>query len=104
MSNKIRRTDPFTRTPGVAGEAYIDNNVADEIINNFRDDLSAKYVYKITGLRGSGKSVEYGRVIRTLKADKKWLVYPLSAAGEAVKTQISKMSMESLFRDSYDLI
>ncbi len=96
MANK---TDPFTRTPGIAGKAYIDNGIADEIINNFRDEGSSKYVYKITGLRGSGKSVEYSKVIRTLKEDKKWLVYPLSASGDAISTLISKLNMES-FIDS----
>ena len=94
-----RRVDPFTRTPGVAGKAYIDNGIADEIIRNFSSDESSKYVYKITGLRGSGKSVEYSKVIRTFKADKGWLVYPLSASGDAVSTLISKLSMES-FIDS----
>ncbi|WP_027209529.1 hypothetical protein [Butyrivibrio hungatei] len=95
-----KRVDPFTRTPGIAGAAYIDTCIADEIINSFTSEESSKYVYKITGIRGSGKSVEYGNVIRALKADKKWLVYPLSAAGDAVKTLISKLSMES-FIDSY---
>lgn len=90
----IKQSDPFTRTPGIAGKAYIDNGIADEIINNFKNEESAKYVYKITGLRGSGKSVEYSRVIQALKGDKKWLVYPLSASGEAVSTLIAKLGME----------
>ncbi len=93
MNNK---TDPFTRTPGVAGKAYIDNGVADEIIRSFLDEASSKYVYKITGLRGSGKSVEYSRVIQAIKKEKNWLVYPLSAAGDAVSTLISKLSMEKI--------
>lgn len=92
-------SDPFTRTPGVAGKAYIDNGVADEIIDSFLDEGSSKYVYKITGLRGAGKSVEYSRVIQTLKKEKNWLVYPLSASGEAVSTLISRLSMED-FIDS----
>ena len=37
------KTDPFTRTPGIAGEAYIDNGIADEIINSFTGDGSAGY-------------------------------------------------------------
>ena len=90
----MKKTDPFTRTPGIAGKAYIDNGIADEIVANFCDDYSSKYVYKITGLRGSGKSVEYSKVIRTLKETDGWLVYPLSASGEAVDTLISKISME----------
>ncbi|MBQ8945587.1 MAG: hypothetical protein IJ058_02130 [Lachnospiraceae bacterium] len=93
------KTDPFTRTPGIAGRAYIDNGIADEIIKCFLDEESAKFVFKITGLRGSGKSVEYGRIIRELKDEKNWLVYPLSASGEAVRTLISKLSMESFIDD-----
>ena len=88
------RTDPFTRTPGIAGNAYIDNGIADEIIENFCNDDSSKYVYKITGIRGAGKSVEYGRVIRALKEKKEWLVYPISASGDAVRTLIGKISAE----------
>ncbi len=95
----MKKTDPFTRTPGIAGKAYIDTGVADEIISIFLSDDSFKYVYKITGLRGSGKSVEYSRIIRTLKEKKDWLVYPLSASGEVVNTLISKLSMEK-FIDS----
>lgn len=90
----MNKIDPFTRTPGVAGKAYIDNGIADEIINNFCNEDSSKYVYKITGLRGSGKSVEYSKVIRTLKEKKDWLVYPLSASGAVVSTLISKLSTE----------
>lgn len=95
----MHKTDPFTRTPGIAGKAYIDNGIADEIINNLRNEESSKYVYKITGLRGSGKSVEYSKIIRTLKEDSNWLVYPLSASGEVLSTLISKISMEK-FIDS----
>ena len=93
------KTDPFTRTPGVAGRAYIDSGVADEIIKSFLDKESAKYIYKITGLRGTGKSVEYSRIIQTIKKKKDWLVYPLSASGSAVSTLISKLSSE-VFIDS----
>ena len=89
-----RVSDPFTRTPGIAGKAYIDNGIANEIIRSFTDSDSSKYVYKITGLRGSGKSVEYSRVIRTLKEHENWLVYPLSASGDVVSTLISKLSRE----------
>ncbi len=88
------KIDPFTRTPGKAGEPYIDNGIADEIIANFKSDESAKYVYKITGIRGSGKTVEYGKVIQTFKEDKNWLVYPLSAKGKGATTLLTKLGME----------
>mgnify|MGYP007069944599 CR=1 FL=1 len=94
------KTDPFTRTPGIAGKAYIDNGIADEIIASFCDKNASKYVYKITGLRGAGKSVEYSKVIQTLKKKKDWLVYPLSASGDAVATLISKISMEKFINST----
>lgn len=96
----IKRIDPFTRTPGIAGKAYIDNGVADEIITNFCNEDSYKYVYKITGLRGSGKSVEYSKIIRSLKERNDWLVYPLSASGDAITTLISKLSMEKFINSN----
>ena len=83
MTPKI---DPFTRTPGLAGKAYIDTGIADTVIANFKSDESEKHVYKITGLRGSGKSVEYGRIMKALKEEKNWLVYNLSSAGNTIAT------------------
>ena len=91
--------NPFTRTPGVAGDAFIDMHYADEIINNFESDISSKYVYKIVGLRGSGKSVEYRKVINKLSDKKGWLVYTLSAAGNPVSTLIARLSKESFIDD-----
>lgn len=93
------RIDPFTLTPGVAGKPYIDCGIADEIIENFKSDESSKYVYKITGLRGSGKSVEYSKVLQTLKKEKNWLVYPLAAEGEGIETLISYLSQEDFIND-----
>ena len=43
------KIDPFTRTPGIAGAAFIDMHYADTIIENFSSELSSKYIYKIVG-------------------------------------------------------
>ena len=88
------KLDPFTRTPGLAGKAYIDNGIADAIIGTLKDNSSEKRIYRITGVRGSGKSVEYSKIIKTMKKDEEWVVYSLSATGEAIKTLISKLSMQ----------
>ena len=93
------KIDPFTLTPGVAGKPYIDCGIADEIIANFKSDESSKYVYKITGLRGSGKSVEYSKVLQALEKDKSWLVYPLAAEGSGVSALISYLSQEDFIND-----
>lgn len=91
----MQKINPFTVTPGVAGKPYIDTGIAEEIIMNFKNKDSATYVYKITGIRGSGKSVEYSKVIQTFKEEKDWLVYPLSAKGKGITTLIAKLSEEN---------
>ncbi len=85
---------PFTMTPGIAGSALINTHFSDEIIMNFESDESSKYVYKIVGLRGSGKSVEYSLVMNHFRRRDKWLVYALSAGGNPVQTLISQLSKE----------
>ena len=82
---------PFTMTPGIAGNALIQTHFSDEIIMNFETDQSCKYVYKIVGLRGSGKSVEYSHVVNYFRKRDKWLAYALSAGGNPVQTLISEM-------------
>ena len=91
--------NPFTRTPGVAGAAFIDTHQADEIIQSFESDLSSRYVFKIVGLRGSGKSVEYRNIINTMRQKKGWLVYTLSAAGNPITTLVANLSKESFIDD-----
>lgn len=68
----MKKVDPFTRTPGLAGDAFIDTHYADEIIYNFESEKSSKYVYKIVGLRGSGKSVEYRKIVNAMSDKKSW--------------------------------
>lgn len=85
--------DPFTRTPEIAGKAYIDMHYKDIVINSFENPESSKYI-KIVGLRGSGKSVEYNQILGHFQRKDKWLVYPLSSAGNPIKTLISKLSKE----------
>ncbi len=95
----MSRINPFTRTPGVAGAAFIDMHYADEIIRNFESELSSRYVYKIVGLRGSGKSVEYRKIINRMSEKKGWLVYTLSAAGDPVSTLVARLSKEPCIDD-----
>lgn len=94
-----KRLDPFTRTPGIAGKAFINMHYADTIIDAFEDTESEKYVYKIVGLRGSGKSVEYSKIIKYFMSKKEWLVCTLSAAGNPINTLISTLSEETYIED-----
>ena len=91
--------DPFTRTPGVAGTAYIDMHYSDRIIKDFDSNESYKYVYKIVGLRGSGKSVEYGKIINYFREKDEWLVYTLASGGNPTESLIALLSKERFIDD-----
>ena len=94
-----KRISPFTRTPGIAGNALIDTHSSDSVIANFESEESYKYVYKIVGLRGSGKSVEYSLVLNHFRGNKNWLVYSLSAGGNPVQTLIAELSKEQFINN-----
>lgn len=91
--------DPFTRTPGIVGAAYIDMHYSRRIIDDFSSDESYKFVYKIVGLRGSGKSVEYSKIINYFKEEDNWLVYTLAAAGNPTESLIALLSKEDFIDD-----
>ena len=40
----FNEVDPFTRTPGIAGKAYIDMHYKDIVINSFENPESSKYI------------------------------------------------------------
>ena len=105
MNNTI---SPFTTTPGIAGPAYINTHCADEIIDNFESNYSTQYVYKILGLRGSGKSVEYKRIMDHFDKMDNWKVYGISSGGSPTQTLLSALSREtevnSLVRSSETII
>lgn len=88
------KISPFSTTPGIAGDAYINPGYADEIIANFECGYSTQYVYKILGLRGSGKSVEYKRVMDYFSGKDGWKVYGLPSGGTPLETLVSALGRE----------
>lgn len=96
--NTKEKQNPFTHTYGSAGQAYIDMGWADEAIRNFDFDMPSEYVYKIIGVRGSGKTVVLSNVIKYYKrqdnVEKGWLVYDLSSARDPLHTLVSYLAKE----------
>ena len=90
--------NPFTHTPGRVGDANIETDKELEIYNNFEYDVPSEAVYKIVGIRGSGKTVILGNILRHYRNEEMkklgWLVYDLSSARNLIKTLISYLSLE----------
>jgi hypothetical protein len=77
--------NPFTTTFSKTPEyTYIATQKTDEILENFSYDNPSESVYKITGVRGSGKTVILAKIEEKLRSDenreKGWLVFDLNPA------------------------
>jgi hypothetical protein len=75
--------NPFTTTFSKAPEyTYISTNKTDEILENFSYAHPSESVYKITGVRGSGKTVILAKIEENLRCEdnnkKGWLVFDLN--------------------------
>ena len=92
------KQNPFTHSYGRAGQAYIDMEWSKEVIDNFLFDEPSEYIYKIVGVRGSGKTVVLSDIIRFFSSEKSaddgWLVYDLSSARDPLHTLVAFLAKE----------
>lgn len=75
--------NPFTTTFSKTPEyTYIATTKIDEVLDNFSYDKPSESVYKITGVRGSGKTVILAKIEEELKKEqnkeKGWLVFDIN--------------------------
>ena len=87
--------NPFTTTFSKAPEnTYIATQQTIEILDNFSYDIPSESVYKITGVRGSGKTVILAKIEDELRSEwnqeKGWMVLDLNPARDMLD-QIAAM-------------
>ena len=72
--------NPFTTTFSKTPEnSYITTDKTDEILENFKYDKPSEFVYKITGVRGSGKTVILAKIEEAMR-NNGWLVFDMNPA------------------------
>lgn len=87
--------NPFTTTFSKTPEyTYIHTEKTEEILENFIYDNPSESVYKITGVRGSGKTVILAKVEEELRTNESryinWLVFDVNPARD-ILGQIAAM-------------
>lgn len=97
--------NPFSTTFSKYPEyTYITTVEPYEMLDNFSYDHPSESVYKITGLRGSGKTVIMSNVQDELSSDenkkKGWLVYTLNPTRNMLEQFASYLYNESFIRES----
>ena len=85
--------NPFTTTFSKTPAAYITTDQPNEIIENFRYDRPSESVYKITGVRGSGKTVILAKVEEKLRRNE-WLVFDINPARDTLQQIAAMLSKE----------
>lgn len=90
--------NPFTHTYRTAGQAYINMGWAEKAIENFSYDKPSEYVYKIVGVRGSGKTVVLSDILGYFRAKERaeegFLVYDLSSARDPLHTLVAYLTKD----------
>ena len=106
--------NPFTTTFSKTPEyTYIHTEKTEEILENFVYENPSESVYKITGVRGSGKTVILAKVEEELKNNENryinWLVFDVNPTRDIleqiaamlvkpVSVQKRKKQLESIFQ------
>lgn len=93
--------NPFTTTFSKAPEyTYISTDKTDEILENFSYDSPSESVYKITGVRGSGKTVILAKIEENLRnednKEKGWLVFDLNPTRDMLGQMAAMLHKEGL--------
>ena len=91
--------NPFTTTFSKAPEyTYIDTEKTDEILENFRYNRPSESVYKITGVRGSGKTVLLAKIEEELRSDEfrkqGWIVLDIKPTRDMLGQMVSMLLSE----------
>ena len=64
---------------------------SDEVLNNFLAEVSPQQIYMITGVRGSGKTVQMAEISKKIKENKNWVVVELNPATDLLVDLASKL-------------
>lgn len=97
--------NPFSTTFSKMPEnTYISTVEPIEMIENFSFESPSESVYKITGVRGSGKTVVMANVSSALRSkensDRGWLVYTLNPSRNMLSQLAASLYNEKFIKDS----
>ncbi len=84
--------NPFTTTfSKIPDGTYISTDQALDILENLGYDVPSESVYKITGVRGSGKTVILSKIENELRTKKDWLVFDVNPSRDILEQIIAML-------------
>ena len=92
--------NPFTTTfSKIPSLSYIQRDEISKILDNFSYDEPSESVYKITGARGSGKTIILAKIEEELSKDKNWCVCRLSINRDMLIQTLSNLINSGIIKN-----
>ena len=98
--------NPFTTTfSKIPDYTYIPTDQVREIVENFEYEKPSESLYKITGVRGSGKTVLLAKIEEEMSSEMHqkdgWIVYRLSPSRDLIHQLASMLYKESFIKENF---
>lgn len=105
----VSKTNPYVISFGRIPSHYIERSlIIDEILDSINSDIIQSQAYKITGIRGTGKTVTLSAIERKLRDDKNWIVIGVKPESNILEDIIGNIYndvpyLSSFFKTSLNL-
>ena len=96
------KNNPYTIGFGRIPKHYISRDLLmEDIIGNLDSDEVTGQAYKITGIRGTGKTVTLTAIERQMREDDRWIVAGIRPDGNIIEDIIGNIYNEVPFLSSF---
>ncbi len=96
------KDNPFSLNFGIEPSCFISReNQISEIIDTFKSNTPSSYLYIITGVRGSGKTVTMATINNRLKEEKNWITITLNSNRELLTGLAANLYEHPLLKPAF---
>ena len=94
--------NPYAISFGRIPRQYISRDVLiDDIIEAMDSDTPGAQAFKLTGVRGTGKTVTLSAIERALRSDRRWIIIDLRPDGNILEDLVAQLYSEVPFLAEY---
>ena len=94
--------NPFTINFGKMPKQYISRDILiSEVVEAFESEDMEEQAFKLTGIRGTGKTVTLNAIERELKEDDRWIIVDMKSTADFTKDLIANLYMQREFITSF---
>ena len=98
QEDQMTERNPYAISFGRIPHQYINRDILIEsLIDSLNSDIVSEQAFKITGIRGTGKTVTLTAIERELRRDDKWIVIDLKSNADITKDLVGDLYSEVPF-------